>query len=58
MTTQDTTRTTLDASLFDRLRELFARPDMIAHCQRATAPARHHTRRAFHQDTDFRSWRD
>ena len=58
MTTQDITRKpTLDPTLFDRLRELFARPDMVDYCRRATTPARHHTRRAL-QDTDLRSWRD
>jgi len=57
MTIHNNTSSALDPTLFDKLRNLLARPDMIDYCRRTTMPARHPTRRGF-QDTDLRSWRD
>ncbi len=57
MTVRNTTPMDLDPSLFDKLKSLLGRPDLLDACRRANS-ARHHTRRSFLQDMDLRSWRD
>ena len=48
----------LDPSLFDRLREVLGRPDLIDFARRRTAPATVRRTRSDLRHLDLRSWRD
>lgn len=59
MSTQNTTTgTSFDPGLFDKLRELLVRPDMVDFCRRATTPATIRRNRSDLRHIDLRSWRD